>query len=366
MTETRDAENARDTTAEEDAKAAFLAMLREFEGVHAESGTVALDPVNAPMIRHWAEAMGDANPVYTDESFAATTHFGGIVAPATMLQVWTMRGLHAGTGNGTGTDSPVQRLYDLIVAAGFGSVVATNCEQEYVRPLRPGERVEYDQLIESVSEEKTTALGTGHFVTTLMNIYVRPEAAGSERELVGTHRFRILRFRPHPKPPARPTTPKPASAPEPLTSPPDAAPDPAPRRKPRPRRVVNRDNRLFWDGVDADKLLIQRCTGCGTLRLPFGPGCNACASLEWDTVEAAGGGTVYSHVTVHHPKFPAFDMPYAVALVELDEGVRTLSNIVGVPHDAVHIGMRVALEFVRHDAELKVPAFRPAAPTRET
>lgn len=337
MTDTQDTAAAPDT----ETKAAFLARLREFEGVHAESGTVALDPVNAPMIRHWAEALGDTNPVYTDAAFAATTHFGGIVAPATMLQVWTMRGLHAGTH----TDSPVQRLYDLIVAAGFGSVVATNCEQEYVRPLRLGEVVEYDQLIETVSEEKTTGLGTGHFVTTLMNIYARPEVAGGERELIGTHRFRILRYRPRPKPPARPAEPE---------------------RKPRPRRVVNRDNRLFWDGVDADRLLIQRCTGCGTLRLPFGPGCNACASLEWDTVEAAGGGTVYSHVTMHYPKFPAFDMPYAVALVELDEGVRTLANIVGTPPDAVHIGMRVALEFVRHDAELKVPAFRPAEPTRET
>ncbi|HSA50722.1 MAG TPA: OB-fold domain-containing protein [Yinghuangia sp.] len=334
MTDTQETEGVQDT----EAKSAFLARLRAFEGRHAESGRVALDPVNAPMIRHWAEAMGDTNPVYTDAAFAETTHFGGIVAPATMLQVWTMRGLQTGAGP---PDSPVTKLYDLIVEAGFGSVVATNCEQEYTRPLRLGEVVEYDQLIESVSEEKTTGLGVGHFVTTLTNLYVRPEAPGEGRELIGTHRFRILRFRPHPRPPREPA------------------------RKPRPRRVVNRDNQPFWDGVDADQLLIQRCTRCGTLRLPFGPGCNACASLEWDTVEAAGGGTVYSHVTMHYPKFPAFDMPYCVALVELDEGVRTLCNIVGVPHDAVHIGMRVALEFVRHDAELKVPAFRPTEPSRE-
>ncbi|MDI2130398.1 bifunctional MaoC family dehydratase N-terminal/OB-fold nucleic acid binding domain-containing protein [Yinghuangia seranimata] len=313
------------------AKAEFLARLKEFEGLHCESGVLALDPVNGPMIRHWAEAMGDTNPVYTDAEFAKTTHFGEIVAPATMLQVWIMRGLHAGQPGG---DSPVQRLYDLVVEAGFGSVVATNCEQEYMRPLRLGETVEYDQLIETVSEEKTTGLGTGHFITTLVNIFVRTGEGAEERELVGTHRFRILRYTPHKRKPKQ-------------------------EFKPRPRRVVNRDSKPFWDGVDEEKLLIQRCTECGTLRLPFGPGCNNCASLEWDTVEAGGLGTIYSHVTMHYPKFPAFDMPYAVALIELDEGVRTLSNIVGIPHDEVRIGMRVALEFVQHDADLKLPAFRP-------
>ncbi|NUU23251.1 MAG: hypothetical protein HOV68_17330 [Streptomycetaceae bacterium] len=286
------------------------------------------------MIRHWAETMGDKNPVYTDAEFAKTTHFGEIVAPATMLQVWTMRGLQNGAPGGS--DSPVQKLYDLIVEAGFGSVVATNCEQEYVRPLKLGEVVEFDQMIETVSEEKTTGLGTGHFITTLMNIYVRSAGeGGAERELVGTHRFRILRYTPHKKKPKEP------------------------ERRPRPRRVVNRDSKPFWDGVDEGKLLIQRCTECQTLRLPFGPGCNKCASLEWDTVDAAGTGTIYSHVTMHYPKFPAFDMPYAVALVELDEGVRTLTNIVGVPHDEVRIEMRVALEFVQHDADLKLPVFRP-------
>jgi uncharacterized OB-fold protein len=326
------------TTVEE--KADFLARLKEFEGVHAESGILGLDPVNGPMIRHWAEAMGDTNPVYTDPDFAKTTHFGEVVAPATMLQVWTMRGLAGGAPGGS--ESPVQKLYDLILDAGFGSVVATNCEQEYVRPLTLGESIEFDQLIETVSEEKTTGLGVGHFITTLMNIFVR--GAEGERELVGTHRFRILRYRPHPK--------KPAAA-------------PAAERRPRPRRVVNRDNKAFWDGIDADQLLIQRCTKCDTLRLPFGPGCNNCASLEWDTVESAGNGTIYSHVTMHYPKFEAFDMPYAVALIELDEGVRTLSNIVGIPHDEVRIGMRVKLEFVEHDPGLKLPVFRPVDAAQE-
>jgi uncharacterized OB-fold protein len=304
----------------------FLAQVKKYEGVHDQSGVLALDPVNAPMIRHWAETMGDTNPVYTDAAAAAGSHFGEITAPATMLQVWIMRGLHAGQT----VNSKVGELYALFTEAGFKSVVATNCEQEYIRPLKLGELVEYDQLIETVSDEKTTGLGTGHFITTLTNIYIH-----GSRELVGTHRFRILRFTPHKK--------KAAAKERPL----------------RPRRVVNLDNQGFWDGVDAGKLLIQRCADCTTLRFPWGPGCNACASLKWDTVESTGRGAVYSHVTMHHPKFPAFDLPYAVGLIELEEGVRIVSNVVDIPHEDVKIGLPVRLEFRTIDPELTLPVFVP-------
>ena len=68
-------------------------------------------------------------------------------------------------------------------------MVATDCEQEYLRPLRPGDRITFDAVIESVSERKTTKLGTGHFVTTRMDV----RAAG---EPAGTHRFRILKYTP--------------------------------------------------------------------------------------------------------------------------------------------------------------------------
>ncbi|MFF7248725.1 bifunctional MaoC family dehydratase N-terminal/OB-fold nucleic acid binding domain-containing protein [Embleya sp. NPDC008237] len=311
-------------------KAAFLAVVKKYEGRHDVSGVLALDPVNGPMIRHWAEAMGDTNPVYTDPEAAARTHFGEVVAPAAMLQVWIMRGMQGGAP----ANSATGELYKHFTDNGFGSVVATNCEQEYMRPLRLGELVQYDQLIETVSEEKTTGLGTGHFITTLTNIYVTGE---SGRELVGTHRFRILRYTPHKK---------------------KAEAAPPAERPLRPRKVVNKDNQAFWDGVAAGKLLFQKCLDCATPRFPFAPGCNKCASLEWETVESTGKGVVYSHVTMHYPKFPAFDMPYAVGLIELEEGVRMLGNVLGVPHDEVRIGMPVELEFVTHDAELTVPAFR--------
>ncbi|GAA1597471.1 bifunctional MaoC family dehydratase N-terminal/OB-fold nucleic acid binding domain-containing protein [Streptomyces globosus] len=305
----------------------LLARLKAFEGLPAVTGGRGKDPVNAVMIRHWCEAMGDTNPAYTGPD---------AVAPPTMLQAWTMGGL---SGHGGRSDA-YDELLALLDAAGCTSVVATDCEQEYLRPLRPGDTVTFDAVIESVSPRKTTRLGTGHFVTTRMDVLAGGEPAG-------THRFRILKYAPTAAP-----------APAPAPAPAQAAPAPGAARPRRPRPVVNRDNQGFWDGVREHRLLIQRCTSCTALRFPWLPGCNACASLEWDTVQACGEATVFSHVVMHHPPFPAFDPPYAVALVELAEGVRMITNITGVPHDRVRIGMPVRLEFLRVDEDLELPVFR--------
>ncbi|MET9547495.1 bifunctional MaoC family dehydratase N-terminal/OB-fold nucleic acid binding domain-containing protein [Streptomyces sp. NPDC006627] len=284
--------------------------LKAFEGRAAAESGIGKDPVNAPMIRHWCEAMGDTHPAYAGAD---------PIAPPTMMQAWTMGGLSGHEGRSDAYDE----LFALLDGAGYTSVVATDCEQEYVRALRPGDEITFDAVIESVSERKATKLGTGHFVTTRMDI----RAGG---ELAGTHRFRILKYAPA-------------------------------RRKPkgrRPRPVINRDNAGFWEGVAAHRLLIQRCVGCAEPRFPWLPGCNACGSPDWDTVEASGEGTVYSYVVMHHPPFPAFDPPYAVGLIELAEGVRIVSNVIGVPYDKVRIGMPVRLAFLRVDEELELPLFR--------
>ncbi|MFF3450933.1 bifunctional MaoC family dehydratase N-terminal/OB-fold nucleic acid binding domain-containing protein [Streptomyces sp. NPDC002667] len=301
--------------------------LKEYEGRAATAGGVGRDPVNAPMIRHWCEAMGDTNPAYRGPD---------AVAPPTMLQAWTMSGLSGHTDR-PGRSTTYDELFALLDGAGYTSVVATDCEQEYLRPLRPGDEITFDSMIESVSGLKTTKLGTGYFVTTRMDI----RAGG---ELAGTHRFRILKYAP-----AR-------------RSPRDGGgrPEPAEAGSRRPRPVINRDNAGFWEGVARHRLLIQRCTDCGALRFPWLPGCGACGGPDWDTVASGGEGTVYSYVVMHHPPFPAFDPPYAVALVELAEGVRIVSNVVGVPHDEVRIGMPVRLAFQRCDEELELPVFRAA------
>ncbi|MEV6762289.1 bifunctional MaoC family dehydratase N-terminal/OB-fold nucleic acid binding domain-containing protein [Streptomyces sp. NPDC051105] len=289
--------------------------LKVYEGQPAAVSGVGRDPVNLPMIRHWCEATGDTNPAYEGPD---------AIAPPTMLQAWTMGGL-SGHGGRTGAYDELMALLD---EAGCTSVVATDCEQEYLKPLRPGDEVVFDTVIESVSERKRTKLGTGYFVTTRTDVRVGDD-------LAGTHRFRILKYAP------------------------SARPSAAKARRPRP--VVNRDNVGFWEGVAEGRLLIQRCADCGTLRHPWLPGCNACGSLDWDTVESAGEGTVYSYVVMHHPPFPAFAPPYAVGLIELAEGVRMVSNVVGVPYDKVRIGLPVRVEFRRYEDEegaLTLPVFR--------
>ena len=87
--------------------------------------------------------------------------------------------------------------------------------------------------------------------------------------------------------------------------------------------------------------------------------CPHCQSLEWTTVESKGHGTIYSHVAMHHPPIPAFEYPNVIALIELDEGVRLVSNIIGVPKEKVQIGMQVHAEFVATDPELTLHQFRP-------
>ncbi|MEU9112983.1 OB-fold domain-containing protein [Streptomyces sp. NPDC048483] len=302
--------------------------MKAYEGRPAATAGVGKDPVNEPMIRHWCEAMGDTHPAYQGPD---------AVAPPTMLQAWTMGGLSGHTDRSSAYDE----LFGLLDGAGYTSVVATDCEQEYLRPLRPGDRITFDAVIESVSERKTTKLGAGHFVTTRMDVRV-----DGDPEPVGTHRFRILKYQPTRLPPP--------PLPEALRAAPSTARKPKAKR---PRPVINRDNAGFWDGVAGHRLLIQRCGGCATLRFPWLPGCNACGSQEWDTVEASGEGTVYSYVVMHHPPFPAFAPPYAVALIELAEGVRMVSNVVGVPYDKVRIGMPVRLEFLRVDEDLELPVF---------
>jgi uncharacterized protein len=120
------------------------------------------------------------------------------------------------------------------------------------------------------------------------------------------------------------------------------------------------DTQFFWDGAKEHRLLIQRCVGCKTLRHPPRPMCPSCHSFEWDTLEASGRGTVYSFVMPRHPPLPWFDDGYIVALVELEEGTRLVTNLVGVDAGAVSIGMPVAVRFEEFDGGLVLPLFTSA------
>ena len=169
---------------------AVHAQLLEFVGASAGPPMTARDPVNQPMIRHWCDAIGDANPVYTDPQAAAASVHGEVIAPPTMLQAWTMPGLGPRPTAGEGETDANARLAQILADAGLEAVVATNCEQVYHRDLHLGDHLTVHTHIESVSEHKSTALGDGYFVTTTMT-YV--DQHGDE---VATMRFRTLRYRP--------------------------------------------------------------------------------------------------------------------------------------------------------------------------
>ena len=95
------------------------------------------------------------------------------------------------------------------------------------------------------------------------------------------------------------------------------------------------DTQFFWDGVKQHRLLVQRCTACSALRHPPRPMCPSCHSLGWDAIEASGRGTVYSFVMPRHPPLPWFDDGYVVALVDLDEGTRLVTDLVDVAPENV-------------------------------
>ena len=327
------------------------AALAALVGQVAGPPSVALDLVNEPMIRHWAEAMGDENPVYQSDAAAREVGLPGLIAPPTMLQAWSMVGLKGtlerdalrAAGVTKGEENANDQVMRLLDEEGYTSVVATNCDQDYVRPLVPGERICVQLVIEAVSDVKTTGLGTGRFLTNRYDFYVvgddfptEPAAradAIAAAELVGSMRFRILKFAPDPKAPAKP---------------------------PRPLPAITEDTAYYWEGLKDGRLLIQRCTSCGALRHPSLPGCGTCGSLEWDSVESAGNGTIYSYVIVHYPQVPAFDYPLPIGLIELDEGTRIVANLDMEPGD-VTIGLRVTARIETFDDDLSLPVFSPAA-----
>lgn len=126
----------------------------------------------------------------------------------------------------------------------------------------------------------------------------------------------------------------------------------------RPRPAITRDSQFWFDAAKEHRLVIQRCVGCGELRHPPRPMCPHCCSLEWDTIEAAGRGTIYSYVVTHYPQIPSFEYPLAIALIELDEGTRLVSNIIDIDPNAIEIGMGVQATFVKFDDDLTLPQFR--------
>lgn len=124
--------------------------------------------------------------------------------------------------------------------------------------------------------------------------------------------------------------------------------------------VLDRSAIRYWDGVKEKKLELQRCKQCGTYLHPPRPMCGNCQSMEFEWVPASGKGTVYSHATYRQGDNPAFEAPYAVVLVELEEGVRMVSNMTDCEPENIKIGMPVEMVLEEIAEDLILPKFKKA------
>lgn len=125
-----------------------------------------------------------------------------------------------------------------------------------------------------------------------------------------------------------------------------------------PAPIVMWDNMGFWEGINKHELVFQRCKQCGTWLHPPRPACPSCRSFEREWTRSSGKGTVYSWVTYLESPHPAFKAPFSVVLVELEEGVRLISNMVDVAPEEISIGMPVEVVFEDITEELTLPKFR--------
>ena len=129
----------------------------------------------------------------------------------------------------------------------------------------------------------------------------------------------------------------------------------------RPLPEITDDNRPFWEGCRRHQLLVQRCRACGACRLGS-PICPQCWGLEAEWVPASGRGRVYTWSIMYQRYHPFFHqrLPYNLTVVELEEGPRLLTNLVGVRNEDIRADLPVEVEFEDVDEEVSLPVFRPA------
>ena len=126
---------------------------------------------------------------------------------------------------------------------------------------------------------------------------------------------------------------------------------------PRPTKLSG----PHWNACREGKLLVQQCGDCETYVFIPQAQCTSCYSQNLAWVESSGRGTVYSSTTVHRPQRLEFEVPYTVAIIELEEGWYMLSNVIGCPHEDIEVGMPVEVTFQKMSDEITLPMFRPVA-----
>jgi uncharacterized OB-fold protein len=119
------------------------------------------------------------------------------------------------------------------------------------------------------------------------------------------------------------------------------------------------DTQPFWDGCQREQFLVPRCRACNTTRWPPGPMCPECQSTQTEWIESSARGSVYSWIVATHPVDPVLvdQVPYVVALIELEEGVRVVGNVEGCDPEEIVAGMAVELFFEEVEG-MRLPNFR--------
>jgi uncharacterized OB-fold protein len=131
----------------------------------------------------------------------------------------------------------------------------------------------------------------------------------------------------------------------------------------RPIPEITPELRPFFEASKQGQLVVQKCGGCGALRLPPRRLCSNCLSRESSWTPVSGEGEVYSFIIMHRVYHPAFasQVPYAVAMIKLKDGAKILSNVIGVDPHQVKCGMPVRVSFEKLNEEVTLPMFRPVS-----
>ena len=135
------------------------------------------------------------------------------------------------------------------------------------------------------------------------------------------------------------------------------------KKYPKPLPRLDEESKGFWEACQRHELYVQRCGDCGALRYYPRALCPTCLSDRVEWIRCSGRGTVYTFTATHQNQAAGFRdaLPYVLAYVELDEGVRMLTNIVGCAPEAVRIGMPVRVVFEDATADITLPKFEPIA-----
>ena len=317
---------------EEELKA-FEEEIHAFVGQVVYPITPAPDDVNKAMIRQWAEILGETNPAYLDNKWAANSARGRIIAPPAMMYVWGQEGFQVTKGRAPNAQSNLVATFN---RHGYTGVLGTNVKQEYFKEVGLGDNISVHMIIDNISERKMTGRGPGYFFETLSTF------TDQHGDVVGTQRFKVLKFIPQEQPAAASGNDGKLKVPTRIAS------------------VRGHDNGWWWEAVDQGKVLIQRCKSCQTLRHPPRPMCHECQSMDWDSVESTLDGEVLSYTCIRHPQVPGYPKDPICAVIRLAEGTNLVANVAGCEYEAVSIGMKVKGRVEQVDEKTMLPQFYPA------